>query len=135
MKRRYGVLIALLLVLLAAVPPAQAKQKPKPKWLIFTNVTVVDVRDGTSQPGMTVVIRDQRITAIAKQAIIEIDRNVQVVNATGQYLIPGLWDMHVHRVLADGGKWARPAFLPLLVANGVTGVRDMGGDHPAPVEA
>ena len=127
MRRRLGPLAALL-VLLVAVSPAHAKQKPKPKWLVFTNVTVVDVRDGTSRPGMTVVIRDQRITGIAKQALIQIDRNVQVVNATGQYLIPGLWDMHVHLTLRPEPRLASETLLPLLLAHGVVGVRDMGGD-------
>ena len=128
MKRRCSLLVALVLLVLAAVFPAQAKQKPKPKWLVFTNITVVDVRDGTSQPGMTVVIRDQKIHAIAKQAIIGIDRNVQVVNATGKYLIPGLWDMHVHLTLRPESNLASQILLPLLVANGVVGVRDMGAD-------
>ena len=128
MKRNPAIVAALLLAVLAMAPAARAKQKPKPKYLIFTNVTVVNVRDGTSQPGMTVVIRDQRITAIAKQAIIEVDRNVQVVNATGQYLIPGLWDMHVHLTLRPEPKLASEILLPLLVAHGVVGVRDMGGD-------
>ena len=128
MKRPFRPLLALLLVLLACALPAQAKQKPKDKWLIFTNVTVVDVRDGTSRPGMTVVIRDQRIHAIARQAIIGIDRNVQVVNATGKYLIPGLWDMHVHLTLRPEPKLASETLLPLLLANGVVGVRDMGAD-------
>jgi hypothetical protein len=77
---------------------------------------------------MTVVIRDQRITAIAKRAIIQLDRNVQVVNATGLYLIPGLWDMHVHLTLRPEPKLASEILLPLLVAHGVVGVRDMGGD-------
>ena len=92
MRRTCSVRIALLALLLAAFP-AQAQKKPKSKWLVFTNVTVVDVRDGASRPGMTVVIRDQRITAIAKQAILQLDRNVQVVNATGKYLLAGQWDM------------------------------------------
>lgn len=127
MRRSLGTLAALL-VMLAAVCPAHAKQKPTPKWLVFTNVTVVDVRDGTSRPGMTVVIRDQRITAIAKQAIIQIDRNVQVVNATGQYLVPGFWDMHVHLTLRPEPRLASETLLPLLVAHGVVGVRDMGSD-------
>jgi imidazolonepropionase-like amidohydrolase len=127
-KRNPAILAALLLAVLAMAPAAQARQKPKPKYLIFTNVTVVNVRDGTSLPGMTVVIRDQRITAIAKQAIIEVDRNVQVVNATGEYLIPGLWDMHVHLTLRPEPKLASEILLPLLVAHGVVGVRDMGGD-------
>ena len=131
MRLRPTALVVLLLALLLAAPPAPAKKKPPSQWLVLTNVTVVDVRDGSNQPGMTVVIRNDRITAIAKRALIQIDRNVQVVNATGQYLIPGLWDMHVHLVPADGGKWARPVVLPLLVANGVTGVRDMGGDWKA----
>ncbi len=127
MRRGLGMLVALLL-LLAAVLPAHAKKKPKPKWLVFTNVTVVDMRDGTSRPGMTVVIRDQRITAIAKQAIIQIDRNVQVVNATGQYLVPGFWDMHVHLTLRPEPRLASEILLPLLLAHGVVGVRDMGAD-------
>ncbi len=93
MRRKYAVLVALLLVLLATVSPAQAKQKPKSKWLIFTNVMVLDVRDGTSQPGMTVVIRDNRITAIARHGLIQTGRNVQVVNANGKYLLAGQWDM------------------------------------------
>src|SRR5438094_2137604 len=45
--------------------------------------------------------------------------------ASGKYLIPGLWDMHVHT-----GR--RNIFLPLYIANGVTGVRDMGGDLEEP---
>ena len=128
MRPKSAIFAALLLAVVAVAPAAQAKQKPKPKYLIFTNVTVVDVRNGTSLPGMTVVIRDQRITAIAKQAIIQLDRNVQVVNATGQYLLPGLWDMHVHLTLRPEPKLASQILLPLLVAHGVVGVRDMGGD-------
>lgn len=127
MRCRLATLIALLALLAAAVP-AHARKEPKSKWLVFTNVTVVDVRDGTSHPGMNVVIRDQRIVAIAKQAIIQIDRNVQVVNATGQYLIPGFWDMHVHLTLRPEPRLASEVLLPLLVAHGVTGVRDMGAD-------
>jgi choline dehydrogenase-like flavoprotein len=48
-----------------------------------------------------------------------------MVNGTGKYLIPGLWDMHVH----TGQK---EIFFPLYIANGVTGVRDMGGDQDLP---
>lgn len=47
---------------------------------------------------------------------------VRAIDGTGRVLIPGLWDMHVH--LSKIGEGA----LPLLVANGVTGVRDMGSD-------
>ena len=69
---------------------------------------------------MTVVIRDERIEAIGKTRDVAIPRGADVVKGAGKYLIPGLWDMHVH--LTD----ARPSALPALVAHGVTGVRDMG---------
>lgn len=92
MRHRPSVPLMLLLGLLAAVSPAHGK-KPKPNWLVFTNVTVADVRDGTYQPGMTVVIRDQRITGIARHGLIQIEHNIQVVNANGKYLLAGQWDM------------------------------------------
>lgn len=43
------------------------------------------------------------------------------MNATGKFLIPGLWDMHVHTIRNIG-------YLPLFVANGITGIRIMWGD-------
>jgi hypothetical protein len=67
-----------------------------------------------------VVIRDHRIIA-AGQFGSDVRKDVEVIDATGKFLIPGLWDMHVHTGRAE-------IFLPLYLANGVTGVRDMGGD-------
>ncbi len=52
------------------------------------------------------------------------------MDATGQYLIPGLWDMHVHSVFGDWFPGGRDIILPLFIADGVTGVRDMGGELP-----
>jgi hypothetical protein len=50
-------------------------------------------------------------------------------------LIPGLWDMHVHIACVSADpKWSKEILLPLLVANGITGVRNMGGDLGAPLE-
>ena len=53
-----------------------------------------------------------------------------MIDATGQFLIPGLWDMHVHSAFGDWFPGGRDIILPLFIANGVTGVRDMGGDVP-----
>jgi predicted amidohydrolase YtcJ len=50
-----------------------------------------------------------------------------VINASGKYLIPGLWDMHTHTA-ERRAAWSDKVIYPLYVANGVTGVRDMGGD-------
>ena len=88
--------------------------------LVFTNVTVIDGTGAAAQPAMTVVIRNDRIEAIGKTGQVAVPPGSQVVDGRGKFMIPGLWDMHVH--LTD----ARPSAIPALVANGVTGVRDMG---------
>jgi imidazolonepropionase-like amidohydrolase len=85
--------------------------------LAITGVTVVDVTGGPSLPDRTVVVDGIRITAVGKAGVVRIPRGAQVVDGRGQFLIPGLWDMHVHT--------AGRSYLPLYVANGVTGVRDM----------
>jgi amidohydrolase family protein len=106
---------------------AQSKPGPSLETLIFTNVNVVDTRDGRILHDMTVVVRKGRIQAVARLGLIAGTHNVRVINATGKYMMPGLWDMDVHSV----GKWAawdEKIIYPLYVANGVTGVRDMGGD-------
>ena len=54
----------------------------------------------------------------------------RIIDATGQFLIPGLWDMHVHSAFGNWFPGGRDVILPLFIANGVTGVRDMGGDLP-----
>ena len=87
---------ALLLLLAASFCAAKQRQKPKLAIvaLVLANVGVVDVAGGGSyQPGMTVVIRDGRVTAVAKQALVQTGREIQVVNATGKYLVAGRWDM------------------------------------------
>jgi imidazolonepropionase-like amidohydrolase len=70
---------------------------------------------------MTVVITGDRITTIAPSRTVRISKGQQVVDGSGKFLVPGLWDMHVHIDLVG------EAGLPLFIANGVTGVRDMGG--------
>jgi len=51
-----------------------------------------------------------------------------VIDAAGRFLIPGLWDMHVHIFMGETADRGRDVTLPLLVANGITGARDMGSD-------
>ena len=87
---------AALLLLAASSCEAKQRQKPKPAIvaLVLANVGVVDVAGGGSyQPGMTVVIRDGRVTAVVKQALVQAGREIQVVNATGKYLVAGRWNM------------------------------------------
>jgi hypothetical protein len=106
-----------------------AAAKP-PEKLIFTNVNVVNTRDGGIEQGVTVVITKDRITGVGKVGFVAQGRNIQVINANGKYLIAGLWDMHVHSAFVSRG-WDERVIYPLYIANGVTGVRDMGGDPDA----
>jgi imidazolonepropionase-like amidohydrolase len=101
--------------------------QPGPAQLVFTNVNIVDTRAGSLRPNMTVVIKQGRIAAIARVGLIGKGHGVEVINANGQYMIPGLWDMHVHSAFADA-PWDENVIYPLYIANGVTGIRDMGGD-------
>src|SRR5512134_1480426 len=104
--------------LLAAV--LAASQAPD---LALTNVTVIDVATGARAPSSVVLISGNRISAVGASANIRIPANARRVDGGGRFVIPGLWDMHVHLSMIG-----RPA-LALFLANGVTGVRDMGG-HP-----
>lgn len=91
--------------------------------LVFTHVTVIDATGAEAKHNLTVVIRDGRIAALGRSGKIRLAKSAQVVDASGKFLIPGLWDMHVH-------EWNKEAFFPLFIGNGVTGVRDMFAPLP-----
>jgi imidazolonepropionase-like amidohydrolase len=111
-------------VLLPTVLFAQADSTARSRPIAFIHATVIDMTGAPPKHEMTVVVEGERIIAIGKTVKVKVQGNAQVVDATGKFLIPGLWDMHAHTLIRD-----RPAyFFPLFIANGVTGVRDMGGD-------
>ncbi|HKV08753.1 MAG TPA: amidohydrolase family protein [Thermoanaerobaculia bacterium] len=109
--------LALLLLALPVLPSPQPPQTPRP--VVITHVTVLDMTGAPAQPDMAVVITGNRITELGRSESVQVPRDAQVVDATGKFLIPGLWDMHVH--------WLHKDYLPLFVANGVTGIRVMWG--------
>jgi imidazolonepropionase-like amidohydrolase len=104
-----------LAALLAVSTLAAAQEEP----LVLTNVTVIDVAAGQARPGMTVVMREGRIAQVGTASKASVPENARVVDARGKFLIPGLWDMHVH--------WWHTEQLTLALAHGVTGVRVMWG--------
>ena len=106
--------------LLGAGPVQSAPAQVSPP-ITFVHATVIDVEQGRAVPGMTVVVENGRITALGADAGVTAPRGARVIDASGNYLSPGLWDMHVHAAMP--GLDAH--FLPLLVANGITGVREM----------
>ena len=119
MKR---VTVLLLLFFLPVLLFAQEKPQAQLKPVVFTHVTLIDATGAAAKPNMTVVIAGERIVAIGQSEKVPIPKGSQVIDAAGKYLIPGFWDMHVH--LAKSGENT----LPLFIVNGVTSVRDMGGD-------
>jgi imidazolonepropionase-like amidohydrolase len=87
-------------------------------------VNVIDVTGGPTRTDMTVVVRGNRIASAGAADSIVTPADAAVIDGRGKYLIPGLWDMHVHAAWPD---MADP-LAELFVANGVTGVREMWGD-------
>jgi imidazolonepropionase-like amidohydrolase len=87
--------------------------------LAITNVNVIDVTSGQITPTRNVVISGDTVSDITTAAP---PPGAQLVDGEGKFLIPGLWDMHAHIQGSEKG------WLPLYVANGVTGIRDMGAD-------
>jgi len=127
--RRFTVHYGILSLILLFVTPSIRAQKPATyDLLVLTNVTVVDVRTGTLQPEQTVILERNHIASVGPGKSAKYPRNAASVNCRGLFLIPGLWDMHVHLVFGDWFPDARDISLPLFVANGVTGVRDMGSE-------
>ncbi len=111
----------LAVLLLPTLLSAQSPPNRHPETLVLAHVSVIDATGSPLKLDMSVVIRDHRIDALVPAGRPNWPQDAQVVDATGKFLIPGLWDMHVH-------TGQRDIFLPLYIANGVTGVRDMGGD-------
>jgi len=113
MKLRIVLLLILPFLLLAREKPNRT-QAP----IVFTHATIIDVTGAVPRRDATVVITGDRISAIGDN--ISVPAGAQVVDASGKFLIPGLWDMHVHWYLRDT--------FTLFIANGVTSVRQMFGN-------
>jgi imidazolonepropionase-like amidohydrolase len=104
-----------LALLLAAVPTMA--QGP-PADLVVRHITIVDVTNGKTQTNQRVIVENGRIVAIEPERA-RAPRAAKVVDAAGKFLIPGLWDMHVHI------EPAPKIFTRLYLAHGITAIRDM----------
>jgi imidazolonepropionase-like amidohydrolase len=109
--------LSALLFLCSLVASAQTNDA-----IAITHVTVIDCTGAAARPNATVVVTGGFISAVGSSETTQVPAGARVVDAKGKFVIPGLWDMHGH--LTDATDDA----LPLLIMNGVTGVRDMGGD-------
>jgi len=99
----------------------QAHARSSTNVIIIRNATVIDAGGGQSRASQRLVIEGSRIAAVEEEGRGEVPANALLIDAAGKYVIPGLWDMHIHLYATKASA------LPALVANGVTGVRDLGG--------
>jgi hypothetical protein len=110
------------MVLAAPAASAARAQTADRGTIAITHTTVIDVATGNRLPDRTVVVREGRIATIGAGAA---PRDARIVDGTGAFLIPGLWDMHTH---LGGAGVATNVLFPLQIANGVTGIREMTSD-------
>jgi Amidohydrolase family len=97
-----------------------ATADPRAGCVCIVHVTVIDTEHGTRVPDQTVTIDRDRIQSVRPSQDVQVPTGAVVLQGSGKYLIPGLWDMHVH-------VWNHEPAFPVMLANGVTGVREMGG--------
>lgn len=88
--------------------------------LVFTNATLIDGTGTPPRADTTIVVAGNRIIAVGQHGIAP-PAGVRVVDLRGKYVLPGLWDLHAHTVDIE------QVLLPLYIANGVTGLREMWG--------
>ena len=120
-------LFSFLIFLMSSV--ITPSEEPAP--IAIVHATVINRHGIASQADQTIIISGNKVLAEGPADKIKVPKNAQVVDARGKFLIPGLWDMHVHIAgLNADPEWSKPVLLPLLLANGIVGVRDMGGDLP-----
>jgi imidazolonepropionase-like amidohydrolase len=90
--------------------------------LVIKNINVIDVKAGKVNKEQTVVVAGNKIVSVSSKPVLP--ANATVIDGSGKFLIPGLWDMHAHTLGDKRYHWV----FPLLIANGVTGVREMAAD-------
>lgn len=125
-------LISALMVTTMAAPAHAASQGD----VMIRHVTVVDVEHARTVKEQAVVLRGEDVVAVGKDGEIAREWQAQsVVEGKGRFLIPGLWDMHVHFGGGSDLIEENKALLPLYVAHGITTIRDCSGDLPEQVLA
>ena len=117
------VLVVALTALAVAWPSSGVAQTPRSaEPLAIVGVSTIDPTNSPARrDDQTILIESGRIAAIGPRASVPVPRGARRIDGTGRFVIPGLWDSHVH--FMNAGVTA----LPVLVAHGVTTVREMGG--------
>jgi hypothetical protein len=99
-------------------------EPPSDATVAITHVTLIDGTGAEPRRDQTVLIDGSRIGRIGSSAEIDVPTSARVIDGSGKFLLPGFWDMHVHL------HFGTPDVLPVFVANGITGIREL--DTPMP---
>jgi imidazolonepropionase-like amidohydrolase len=119
--------VQLCAVSMAQEKPAAAISRGSASTATYiTHVTVIDTITGKEIQERTVIISGDRISEVRDSKKLKPPAGAKIVDGNRKYLIPGLWDMHVHAVFAE----RLDSMFPTFVANGVLGIRDMGTSMP-----
>lgn len=109
------------LILIGLLWSCSEKKELIPADIAIKNITIVDAQNEPTA-GMTVLIKGDRIVAIGNE--LSIDDGVKIIDGTDKFLMPGLWDFHVHLTF---DSLITPSMYNLFIANGITSIRDTGG--------
>jgi imidazolonepropionase-like amidohydrolase len=113
------------LAALAVWPAASLAAQQAPTPLAIAHVTIIDVASGDRLPDRTVLVTNGKITTVGPSVSTSIPNGYRLVDGTRGFLVPGLWDSHVHLAV---GTTSDTALVPLFLANGITSVREMGAE-------
>jgi imidazolonepropionase-like amidohydrolase len=131
MKRLRLTFLRLILTLSAAtltvVSIQRAEEAPTPGTgsIAIQHVTVIDVETGRRAADQTVIVTGNRIAAVGRATGVKTPAGAQLLDGTGKFLIPGLWEAHFHAIHLEYERT-----LPIAVARGITDARDMGAPIP-----
>jgi imidazolonepropionase-like amidohydrolase len=125
--KRLRLTLMLGATVLAVVSIQLAEEVPTPGSgsIAIQHVTVVDVETGGRSADRTVIVSGNRITAVGRATDVKAPVGARVIDGTGKFLIPGLWEAHFHAIHLQFERT-----LPIAVARGITDARDMGAPIP-----
>lgn len=116
-----GLALAIIMSIGVQIPMTEAPTAAISKDILITDITLISPETGQALPSQTVAISNGRITFVGAIDQAPALNQAQTISGAGKFLIPGLWDMHVHTI-----SLSPQLHFPLLIANGITHVRDMG---------
>ncbi len=107
----------------ALVTTASAQRSTVESGTVLNGVSIVDTRTGKVQPGMSLAVDGGKIVKIGKAGSLVAKGSAKVVDARGKFVVPGYWEMHGHAIDSPD----RVDNLALMLASGITGLRQMSG--------